>query len=159
MARKVFYSFHYSEDSWRVSQVKNMGVVEGQQILSSNEWEKVKKDGDTAIKNWIDDKMKGCSCLVVLIGKNTADRKWVKYEVKKAFQDGKALLGIHSHKLQDEDKNQSTEGNSPFDITIDDVNLSEISKTYNPTFTTSKYVYDDIKEKLPQLVEDAIKLR
>lgn len=27
MARRTFYSFHYKPDNWRVSQVRNMGVV------------------------------------------------------------------------------------------------------------------------------------
>lgn len=29
MARKVFYSFYYKRDNWRVAQVRNMGVVVG----------------------------------------------------------------------------------------------------------------------------------
>lgn len=31
MARKVFFSFHYQPDNWRVSQVRNIGVIEGNQ--------------------------------------------------------------------------------------------------------------------------------
>ena len=55
MARSVFYSFHYARDSWRAGQVKNMGVVEGNTPVSSNEWEQVKRKGDEAIKKWIND--------------------------------------------------------------------------------------------------------
>ena len=29
MVRKVFFSFHYDRDSWRVSQVRNCNVVSG----------------------------------------------------------------------------------------------------------------------------------
>jgi hypothetical protein len=75
MARKVFHSFHYDRDAWRVSMVKNMGVVEGQPLLSSYQWEEVKKKGDAGIQAWIDDQMKGQSCVVVLIGAQTAGRK------------------------------------------------------------------------------------
>lgn len=28
MARRVFYSFHYVPDNWRVSQVRNIGAIE-----------------------------------------------------------------------------------------------------------------------------------
>ena len=28
-----FFSFHYSEDVWRVGQVRNMGLVEGQDLF------------------------------------------------------------------------------------------------------------------------------
>ena len=52
--RKVFYSFHYVPDAWRASQVRNMGVMEGNQPASDNDWESIKKKGDAAIKSWID---------------------------------------------------------------------------------------------------------
>lgn len=29
MARKVFYSFHYQNDGWHASKVRNIGIVEG----------------------------------------------------------------------------------------------------------------------------------
>jgi len=38
--RQVFYSFHYEADAWRAAQVRNMGVVEGNQPASDNEWNK-----------------------------------------------------------------------------------------------------------------------
>jgi hypothetical protein len=65
-----------------------MGVVEGQRLLSSNDWEDVKKGGDKAIKRWIDEQMKNKSCAVVLIGYGTAGRKWINYEIEKAWEDG-----------------------------------------------------------------------
>ena len=46
MARKVFLSFHYKPDSWRVSQIKSIGKIEGTPLLSSNSWEEVKRGGD-----------------------------------------------------------------------------------------------------------------
>jgi len=50
MARQVFFSFHYKPDNWRVSQVRNIGVIEGNKPATDNEWEKVVGGGDTAIK-------------------------------------------------------------------------------------------------------------
>ena len=38
------------------------------------------------IKKWIDDQMAMRSCIVVLIGKTTSSRKWVKYEIEKAYE-------------------------------------------------------------------------
>lgn len=55
MARRVFFSFHFAKDAWRAAQVRNMGVVEGNKPLSDNEWEKVKKGGEQAIKKWINE--------------------------------------------------------------------------------------------------------
>ncbi len=49
MYRRVFYSFNYAEDAWRASQVRNMGVVEGNRPATDNEWQDVSKGGDSAI--------------------------------------------------------------------------------------------------------------
>jgi hypothetical protein len=36
MAKQVFYSFHYDNDNWRASQVRNMGVIEGNRPAPDN---------------------------------------------------------------------------------------------------------------------------
>ena len=43
MARRAFYSFHYIPDNWRASQVRNMGVVDGNKPATDNDWETIKK--------------------------------------------------------------------------------------------------------------------
>ena len=73
----------------RVHQIRNMGVIEGNTPVSPNDWETVKRVGDDAVKKWIDDNMKYKDCVVVLIGSDTASRKWVKYEICKAWNDGR----------------------------------------------------------------------
>ena len=90
----VFYSFHYERDVHRVQLIRNMGSVEGQKLLNAQEWEEVGNKGDDAIRNWIDEQMKGKSAVVVLIGAQTASRPWVKYEIQRAWDLRKPLLGI-----------------------------------------------------------------
>jgi len=70
--RRVFYSFHYKADAWRAAQVRNMGVVEGNEPVSDNDWEQITRGGDATIERWIDKQMEGRSCVVVLIGSWTA---------------------------------------------------------------------------------------
>lgn len=162
MARKVFYSFYFKEDIWRASQVRNMGIIEGNQPVSDNDWEQIKKGGDEAIKKWINEQLNGRSCTVVLIGANTAGREWIKYEIEKTWNDGKGLLGIYIHKLKDKDGNQSTKGRNPFDdftMKRDDSKLSSIVKVYDPPYSDSKDVYDYIKNNLASWVEEAIIIR
>jgi hypothetical protein len=77
-----------------------MGVIEGNQPVSDNDWEQIKKGGDVAIKKWINEQLNGRSCTIVLIGTNTAERKWIKYEIEKTWNDGKGLLGIYIHNLK-----------------------------------------------------------
>ncbi len=160
MARRAFYSFHYIPDSWRASQVRYMGVVEGNRPASDNEWEEVKKGGDSAIQKWIDGQLYGKSVAIVLIGSKTAGRKWIKYEIKKAWGDSKGVFGIYIHNLKDKDEKQSTKGNNPFDdITIGGKCMSNMVYAYDPPFSTSKYVYDHIKENLADWIEKAIEIR
>ena len=82
--RQVFISFDYDRDVLRVAQVRNMGALEGNTLISSNEWEQIKKGGDAAIKNWIDTNMQNRSCLIVLIGEKTHESRWVRYEIQTA---------------------------------------------------------------------------
>lgn len=162
MARKVFYSFYFKDDSQRVSQVKQIGAIEGQPLLSSNEWEEVKKGGDKAIEEWIAKQMKGKSCLVVLIGADTAGRKWVNHEILKAWNDSKGVVGVHIHNLKNLAGKQASKGVNPFtglEITSTKQSLSSIVKTYDPPYTDSKKVYDHIKEHLETWVEEAIETR
>lgn len=162
MARKAFYSFHYKPDCWRASQVRNIGVVEGNTPVSDNDWETIEKGGDKAIQNWIDEQLNGRACTIVLIGANTAGRKWIEYEIRKSWNDKKGVVGIYIHYLQDINEIQAVKGNNPFDgVTMqrDGKKLSSIVKAYDPPYTTSTSVYNYIKNNLTSWVDEAITIR
>lgn len=95
----VFYSFHYERDVHRVQLIRNMGSVEGRKLLNAQEWEAVRVNSDDAIRYWIEEQMKWKSTVVVLIGAETASRRWVKYEIQRAWDLRKPLLGIRIHGL------------------------------------------------------------
>jgi hypothetical protein len=162
MVRKVFYSFHYIPDSWRVQQIRNIGTIEDNKPCSSNEWEDVKKGGDAAIEKWITDQLNGRSCVIVLIGKETAGRKWITYEIIKGWDEKKGILGIYIHKLLDRDQKLTTKGDNPFDhvkLIGDGKPLSRFIKTYDPPYVTNTKVYGYIAENLDSWIDDAIKVR
>jgi len=96
MKRQVFYSFHFDNDVMRVQQIRNMGLIESEEPVSPNTWEQIKRT-EKDVKDWIDENLKGKSCLVVLIGSETATRPWVIYEIQKAWEQGKAVVGIFIH--------------------------------------------------------------
>jgi hypothetical protein len=162
MARRCFYSFHYIPDNWRASQVRNIGSIEGNKPATDNDWESVKRGGDAAIKKWIAEQMSGRTCTVVLVGSNTANRKWINHEIIKSWDDGLGLVGIYIHGLRDVNGNISDKGSNPFSF-IKHGNsgkqLSEIVKCYNPAGTNSKERYDWISQHLSNAVEEAIKIR
>jgi hypothetical protein len=160
MARRAFYSFHYKPDNWRVSQVRNIGAVEGNAPASDNDWETVTKEGDEAIKRWINNQLSGRGCTIVLIGAATAGRKWINYEIEKSWNDAKGVLGVHIHNLKDVSGNQSTKGSNPFSgISVGNVSLSSIVNAYDPPYYASKDVYAYIENNLESWIEAAIKIR
>jgi hypothetical protein len=161
VARRVFHSFHFKRDAYRVQQVRQMGVIEGQRLLSSNDWEAVQKRGDAAIRAWIDEQMTGKSCLVVLAGAQTANRKWVDYEIAKAWNEGKGVVAVHIHNLKNSLGEQDRKGTNPlYYITLHKTTrLSTVAKAYDPPFSTSTSVYNHIKKNLESWVEEAIDIR
>ena len=162
MTRRVFYSFHYLPDNWRASQVRNIGAVEGNQAATDNDWETVKKGGDPAIEKWIDGQLINRTCTIILIGRDTANRKWIDYEIHKSWNSKKGVLGIHIHNLKDAAQNQSTKGKNPFShikMKRDNASLSSIIKTYDPPHSDSKAAYDHIKQNLSAWIEEAVAIR
>jgi hypothetical protein len=162
MARRVFYSFHYQPDNWRVATVRNIGAIEGNRPATDNDWQTVTKGGDDAIKRWIANQMIGRTCTVVLVGSATANRKWINYEIVKSWDDNMGVVGIYIHGLKDADSNTSTQGTNPFDYIgygNTGKNLSAIVKCYNPDGTNSQERYDWIKKYLSDAVEEAVTIR
>ena len=160
--RRVFYSFHYDNDNWRASQVRNIGVVEGNQPASDNDWEAVKRGGDSAIRKWIADQMAVRSCTIVLIGRETAGRHWINYEISESWNEGKGIFGIYIHKLKDVFGRQTGKGSNPFDyvsFTNGGAKLSTVVKTYDPPYIESKDVYAYISNNLSSWIENAISQR
>lgn len=174
--RQVFFSFRYAYDVWRASQVRNMGKVSNDSTFSDNDWEEVKSKSDESIKKWINEQMAKRSCVVLLIGEYTQGRKWINYEIERAWKSGKGIVGIYIHGLKNASGEQANKGKNPLkDFCIDktfnyiakhsapadknEVNLSEVCKAYDTPYKTSSYVYDYIKEHIEDWIEEAIEIR
>ena len=157
--RQVFFSFEYNKDFWRASQIRNMGKVDNSSTFSDNDWEEVKEKTDSKIKEWINTQLAKRSCLVVLVGETTSGRKWINYEIQKAYELNKGIVGIYIHGLEDRDGKQTSKGNNPFYHIYIGKNKERLSKyvdCYDPPYKTSKYVYGYIKDNIEQYIEDAI---
>jgi Thoeris protein ThsB, TIR-like domain len=120
MARKVFFSFHYKRDLWRANVVRNSGVVEGISAAGFNDaslWEETKGKGDVAIKKLIDSGLDGTTVTVVLIGAETANRKYVSYEVEQSVARGNGILGIRINNIKGQDGRTDPPGAVPAALT------------------------------------------
>jgi len=109
MARRVFFSFKYKDVSWAMV-VRNSWVIQGKEaagFIDAADFEELKRKGDPAIKNWIDNQLNGTSVTAVLVGEKTGSSRWVKYEIKKSIEIGNGLLGIAVSKIKDLQGNTS----------------------------------------------------
>lgn len=94
----VFYSFHYDNDVFRVNLARHIGQIEDNAAVSPNEWEQIKRT-DAGIRKWIDDNMAYRRCVIVLVGSETANRKYVRYEIEKAWNEKRPIFGIRIDNL------------------------------------------------------------
>lgn len=176
MKRQVFFSFHFGNDIWRVGQIRNIGTMEGQEFFSDNGWEKVRLKRKADIKAWIDKELNMRSCVVVLVGSETASREWVLYEIEEAWKRGKGIVAIYINKLKNNQGEQSERGYNPLNkfcvdktfnyiVQCDDpadeneINLGSICTTFESNYHDSDMVYNDIRENIVDLIEEAIKIR
>jgi hypothetical protein len=118
MARRVFFSFHYERDGQRASIVRNSWVTKADHqeagFIDAAHWEEVKGQGDKAIRSWIDDQLSGTSVTVVLIGAETTNRDWVKYELKESYKRGNGMLGIRLGNIKDFQQRTEAQGSNTF---------------------------------------------
>lgn len=162
MARRVFFSFHFANDYWRTQQVRNINALEGNAICTPNAWEEIKKKGNAQIEKWIADNMTGKSCVVVLVGAETANRKWVTHEISRAWNDNRGVLGIRINRLLNSSGESSVAGANPFEnvtFTGSGKTLAGTVPLKTPAGTTSKEVYASITANIETWIEEAIAIR
>jgi MTH538 TIR-like domain (DUF1863) len=118
--RRVFFSFHYQRDIWRVNQIRNLDQIVGTAAAGFTDaslWEEAKKKGDSAIKKMIDDALYNTSVSVVCIGSQTAGRKFINYEIERSIARGNAIFGLQIHHLKDAAGNTDAAGATPAKLT------------------------------------------
>ena len=153
---RVFFSFHYARDAWRVAQVRNNCA----QSLIANDWESAKLGSSPSIAHWIEVQMGAAACTLVLIGSETSAREWVNYEICKSWNDGKGILGIYIHPLHDQFAKQSSLGANPFErFATDEFRLSDVVKTYEPRDYDQRDLCSYINRNIASWIEDAIAIR
>lgn len=152
MARQTFFSFRYKKDNWRASIVRQSWVTKDSAgFFDSAEWEEVKKKTDDKIRDWIDDQLKGTSVTVVLIGSDTAGKKWIKYEIQSSYKKGNGILGVRIHKIKNNLGNTDVKGENPF------INASLQNAGVPSDFPIYDWVADDGYKNLGDWVEAAAK--
>jgi len=162
MVRRVFFSFHFANDFWRTQQVRNMNALEGQKLCSANDWEEVKRKGQESIEKWIDDQLQGKTCVVVLVGAETANRPWVIHEISRGWNKNLGVLGIRIDRLLDTASRPSAAGTNPLsNVTFTGTRrtLADVAPLKVPIGGYSKAIYASIASNIEGWIEEAIRIR
>jgi len=156
MARRVFFSFHYDRDVFRVMQVRNSWVVRpgdtAQPFYDKAAFEEVKRRPG-GIEKWIEDQLAGTSVTIILFGAETALRPWVIHEIKRSYALGKGMLAIDIHNINAPQKGADIAGANPLSRLTANRNgtqmpLSSLYGCYN-------WVTEDGRRNMPAWVEAA----
>src|SRR5580704_536578 len=104
MARRTFFSFHYKPDVSRAWVVRNSWVTKLAQgeredagFFDSSVFEAKERESDDVLKRFLREGLNNTTVTCVLVGEQTALRRWVRYEVLRSFMRGNGLLGIKIH--------------------------------------------------------------
>jgi hypothetical protein len=141
MARRVYFSFHYELDIWRANVVRNHWVTQGYGetgVLDASLWEDAKTKGDAAIKRIINEGLENTTVTVVLIGSETSERRWVKYEILRSLRRHNAIVAVRVNRIKNQDGRMCRKGRNPLnDIIVTQagrqVRLSTLCPVYDWT--------------------------
>jgi hypothetical protein len=114
--RRVFFSFNYDQDIWRASNVRKAGQFDAAARAGWTDgslWEEAKGKGDSAIRRLIDSQIEGTQVTAVLIGSDTANRRWVTYEIQRSIEQGNGVLGIRVHSIKGQNGKRDRRGRVP----------------------------------------------
>jgi hypothetical protein len=132
MAKRVFFSFHYKDVSdFRANVVRNHWLTKPDREIcgyyDASIWESAKKQGDVALKRLINAGLDQTSNTCVLIGSQTYERPWVRYELLKSFKKGNHIFGVHINLIKSKDGQIKIKGPNPLEYV--GVTFSESGQT------------------------------
>ena len=109
--KHVFISHHHADDD-HVTRLTRLLGRRGFEIRNSSIRAKPenqrrldeKRVSDRTIKRLLRMKISWASTVVVLIGKDTHERPWVNWEIERANELGKRIIGVYAHGSSEADK-------------------------------------------------------
>lgn len=119
--RRVFFSFHYQIDIWRVNQVRNswrfqhQNEREAEGFFDASIWERSQRKGDESLKSLIREGIKNTSVTCILAGPQTYGRRWVRYEIARSVIKGNGLLTVYINRMNDNQNRTYSNAPNPLD--------------------------------------------
>lgn len=119
MAKRVFFSFHYKDvQDFRANVVRNHWLTSDREICGyydASIWESAQKTGAVALKRLINAGLDQTSNTCVLIGSETYERPWVRYELLKSLKKGNKIFGVHINSIKGKDRVTKAQGRNPLE--------------------------------------------
>jgi len=164
MAKRVFFSFHYKDVvEFRVNVVRNHWRFKlNREIAGYHDasiWESAKKQGDIALKRLINSGLERTSNTCVLIGSQTYERPWVRYELLKSFKRGNNIVGVHVNSIKCRNQQIKIKGPSPLEYVGVTFSYSGLTATLWEKVHGKWVKYDKIDGSASYRVEVAQKYR
>ncbi len=107
--RKAYFAFRF-QDIMRVNNVRQAWCIDHpnssamRSFYDRSIWEKSKSRDDETLKNLMRSGVEYSSAVCVLVGTNTWQSRWVKYEIARAVVDKRGLLTVHINGLNHIDR-------------------------------------------------------
>jgi hypothetical protein len=121
MARRTFFSFHYKPDVNRAWVARNSWVTKvalGQRddagFFDSSVFEAKQRESDDALKVFLRQGLDNTTVTCVLVGQQTALRRWVRYEIFRSFMRGNGLLAVRINTIASFNNPATAAGPDPF---------------------------------------------
>jgi hypothetical protein len=149
MAKRVYFAFHYQDVvDFRANVVRNHWVTKEHRraagFFDASLWEEARKKGPVALKRLINSGLEGTSTTCILIGSQTYQRRWVRYEILKSFKRGNAILAVHINSITGKNGLTKRLGSNPLlyvGVTFSD---SGLTATLHEKSNEEWYEYTDI---------------
>lgn len=120
--RKVYFAFSFS-DVMRVNCVRNSGKIGSRETKKArlfydrSIWERRSITNDENLKALMRQGVQHSSAIAVLIGTDTWQSRWVRYEIARAVIDRRGLLAIHVNGIEHHERQApDAPGLNPLDV-------------------------------------------
>ena len=120
MAKRIFFGFHYEDvKTFRANVVRNHWLTKKDSqdagFFDASIWEGAQKHGDQAVKRLINSNLGNTSVTCALVGSETWNRRWVRYEILKSYDRDNLLFGVHINSIKDKNQQTFGQGRNVFD--------------------------------------------
>lgn len=90
---KVFISYHYKSDNKIAKEITTTINMDRTNLFTVVQ-EPLKSKDSESIKSWVDEEIKRTKFTILLISKETLDRRYVSYEIEKSIENGNTIIPI-----------------------------------------------------------------